>query len=318
MIASPPVDLEEVSCPMGCRPDDEVVVRGRDRLHDLPGEFTVVRCRGCGLLRTTPRPTPAGMGFYYPAEYGPYLSTRVEASAEPVPPPAERPVGAIRRWIREAKTHILPPIPPGRMLEVGCGSGAFMHGLSRRGWVVEGLEFSAAAAEAARALGHRVQVGALETASDPSEPYDLIVGWMVVEHLHDPIGGLRKLARWTRPGGWLALSTPDAAAAEFKVFRDAWYALHLPNHLFLYSDRTLGRLLAQSGWELKRVFWHDNPNNLLMSLRFVALDRGWTRLAAYLLDVAECRRHTWARLVFGKLLGAFRASGRITIWARRV
>ena len=77
MSATAPVALEAVPCPLGCAPDDEIVVRGHDRLHELPGEFTVVRCRGCGLLRTTPRPTPEAMGFYYPAEYGPYLSTRV-------------------------------------------------------------------------------------------------------------------------------------------------------------------------------------------------------------------------------------------------
>jgi SAM-dependent methyltransferase len=141
---------------------------------------------------------------------------------------------------------------------------------------------------------------------------------MVVEHLHDPIGALAKLARWTRPGGWLALSTPDAGSLEFRLFRDAWYALHLPNHLYLFSEDSLGRVLAAAGWRLERVFWHDNPNNLLMSLRFRALDRGWTEMASFLEDVAEGRRLPRARLVLGKLLGALKASGRITIWARRV
>jgi SAM-dependent methyltransferase len=316
--ATAPVALEAVPCPLGCPPDDEIVVRGHDRLHDLPGEFTVVRCRGCGLLRTTPRPTPAAMGFYYPAEYGPYLSTRVAEDAPAVRPVEPQPVGAFRRWIREAKTHIVPPVTPGRLLEVGCGSGAYLHEMAARGWTVEGLEFSPDAAAAAHALGYQVQVGALETAADPVAPYDLIAGWMVVEHLHDPLGGLRKLARWTRPGGWLALSTPDAAAPEFKLFGDAWYALHLPNHLYLYDHRTLRRVLAESGWELRRVFWHDNPNNLLMSLRFWALDRGRTGLAEWLLDVADCRRWPRARLGLGKVLGALHASGRITVWARRV
>ena len=317
MVTTAPVELEDVPCPMGCAPGDDVVVSGRDRLHDLPGEFTVVRCRSCGLLRTTPRPTPAAIGFYYPAHYGPYAATRVEAGSPP--PPAGPPRGGrLRRWVREAKTHILPPMKPGRLLEVGCGSGSFLHALAQRGWDAEGLEFSGEAAGAARALGHKVHVGALETAPDPAAPYDLVVGWMVVEHLHDPIGALGKLARWTRPGGWLALSTPDAGSLEFRLFGDAWYALHLPNHLHLFSADTLGRVLAASGWRLERVFWHDNPNNLLLSLRFRALDRGWTRVASCLEDVAEGRRLPRGRLVLGKLLGALRASGRITIWARRV
>ena len=316
MTTTAPVELEQVPCPLGCVAGDEPVVSGWDRLHNLPGRFTVVRCRSCGLMRTTPRPTPAAMGYYYPAHYGPYASTRV--TGETPPPASAAPGGRFRDWLREPKTHLLPPVPPGRLLEVGCGSGAFMHSLAHRGWSVEGLEYSADAAEAARALGYHVTVGALESAPDPSAPYDLVVGWMVVEHLHDPIGALRKLARWTRPGGWLALSTPDAGSLEFKLFGDAWYALHLPNHLYLYSAASLHRVLEAAGWRVERVFWHDNPNNLLMSLRFRALDRGWTGLAARLEDVAEGRRLPRARLALGKLLGALRASGRITIWARRV
>jgi SAM-dependent methyltransferase len=311
-----PVELEEVACPLGCAADDEPVVSGWDRLHNLPGRFTVVRCRGCGLMRTTPRPTPAGMGYYYPPHYGPYASTRVTGDT---PPPTPRVAGGkLRDWLREPKTHILPPTPPGRLLEVGCGSGAFMHSLAREGWVVEGLEYSPEAAEAARSLGYHVTVGALESAPEPSAPYDLVVGWMVVEHLHDPIGALRKLARWTRPGGWLALSTPDAGSLEFKLFGDAWYALHLPNHLYLYSVDSLRRILEAGGWRVERVFWHDNPNNLLMSVRFRALDHGWARLAAMLEDVAEGRRLPRLRFGLGKLLGALHGSGRITVWARRV
>lgn len=314
-MTSIPVEVEDVPCPMGCGTDDAVVLRGRDRLHGLPGEFTLVRCRSCGLLRTTPRPTPESIGFYYPGSYRPYQSTRVEAmsGASPAPPRG----GRLRRWLREPKTHILPPMPPGRLVEIGCGSGGFMDRLAERGWEVEGVEFSPDAAEAARALGYLVHVGALEQTRDPVKPYDLVVGWMVVEHLHDPIGALRKLARWTKPGGWLAISTPDAGSLEFKLFGDAWYALHLPNHLFLYSVDTLRNVLARAGWRMERVFWHDNPNNLLMSLRFRCLEKGWTRLGAYLLDVAEGRRGARVRYALGKLLGALRASGRITVWARR-
>ena len=54
--------IENVSCPLGCIKGDEIVLTGRDRLHDLPGEFTVVKCRSCGLMRTNPRPKPGEHG----------------------------------------------------------------------------------------------------------------------------------------------------------------------------------------------------------------------------------------------------------------
>ena len=73
------VELEDKPCPLGCPPTDEPVVSSDDQLHGLPGRFTVVKCRTCGLMRTNPRPTPGSMGFYYPHDYGPYRDTRVTA-----------------------------------------------------------------------------------------------------------------------------------------------------------------------------------------------------------------------------------------------
>lgn len=312
-----PVELERAACPLGCINGDDLVVTGRDRLHDLPGEFRVVRCRGCGLMRTDPRPTLASIGFYYPADYRPYLTTRVSAAA---PLRKSDTAGRFRRAVRRLLHPVAMELPsgePGRMLEIGCGSGAFMHAMAQKGWQVEGLEPSPDAGAAARALGYPVQIGQLETAHEPSAPYDLIVGWMVLEHLHEPIAALEKLGRWSASGAWLVASVPDAGAWERKLFGDAWYALHLPGHLFHYTPRTIGAILARAGWRLERVFWHDNPNNLLLSARYRCLERGWTRPAALLQDMADSRRLPRARMVLGKLLGRLRSSGRMTIWARR-
>src|SRR5437660_12675977 len=96
-----PVDLalESVPCPAGCPPMDEVVVRGRDRLHGLPGEFSVVRCRTCGLMRTNPRPDPESIAHFYPDEYGPYRDTRIVAgpAGSPWAPGRKRVAGRMVR-----------------------------------------------------------------------------------------------------------------------------------------------------------------------------------------------------------------------------
>src|SRR5439155_8384599 len=43
----------------------------RDRLHGLPGQFWIVRCARCALLRTSPRPTGSALSAYYPDDYAP-------------------------------------------------------------------------------------------------------------------------------------------------------------------------------------------------------------------------------------------------------
>jgi len=304
--------LEFAPCAVGCPSNDEEILVGRDRLHALPGNFHVVRCRSCGLMRTNPRPTSEAMAPYYPEDYGPYESTKVN--------PSRRPLAGLNRVAKlfDTDTRKVPQIPPGRMLEIGCASGTFLHQMSSQGWQVEGLEMSVKAANSARFLGYPVRTGTLETAPDPDEPYDLIVGWHVFEHLHDPVAALHRLHDWSKVGGWLALSMPDAGSWEFKVFKDRWYALQVPTHVYHYTPSSLREVLAGGDWALERLFWHHNPNNLLHSLRYCCVDRGWDRVGAYLLDVVQGWRQRHLRLLLAILLGTLHASGRMTVWARRV
>ncbi len=313
--------LESRPCPLGCSPGDEPVLVGRDRIHGLPGEFQVVRCRGCGLLRTDPRPTPESMSFYYPDDYGPYLYTQVGTGSE-----GEDRRPAWRRWASRAVQTLvrvnaerLPALKPGRMLEIGCASGAFLHRMAAAGWQAEGIEFSESAAAAARRLGYRVYAGQLERAPHPAEKYDLVVGWMVLEHLHEPIRALEKLWSWTKPGGWLVLSVPNAACYEFALFRDAWFALHLPNHLYHPTPKTVAKLFERSGWRLEKVFYHRDLRNLLGSLGYLLTDRRiFGRVARRLCEFPERGgRLSLALHPLAVILSALGQTGRMTVWARR-
>ena len=309
------VMLEQVSCPLGCSKNDEVVLTGRDLLHDLPGEFTVVKCRTCGLMRTTPRPTPETIGFYYPDDYGPYLGTQVN-QAKPTSSIKELLKPLVKR-VFNFNTQRLPSLAPGRMLEVGCASGAFLHQMASQGWQVQGIEFSEKAAQAAAQLGYRVHAGPLETAPPPEEPFDLIVGWMVLEHLHDPVGGLQKLREWAKPGAWLVLSVPNSASLEFRLFKEKLYALHLPNHLYHFTPQTLGRVLQAGGWTLEKVHHQRVLSNLIASAGYVLRDKGYARLGKKFIDFPEQGgRWVYALYPLAWLFSVFGQTGRMTVWAR--
>lgn len=312
------VETEDASCPLGCPRSDKYVLSARDRLHDLPGEFSIVRCKSCGLMRTNPRPTAEAIGFYYPDEYGPYTSPlTLDEKAGRVLLKQSFP----KRWLRSAflrnsDGRELPDKPAGRLLEIGCATGAFLDRAHERGWDVEGIEFSAKAAEAARLRGHKVQITSMENARDPIAPYDVIVGWMVLEHLHQPIEVLKKLRRWSHSDSYLLLSVPDLGALEFHVFGSRLYSLSMPHHLYHFTVRSLNKLLKHSGWRIERFIWHKNPNNLLHSLQYVAGDYGLARIANYLECVAVGTRAKRFRTLLGILLGMLHQSGRVTVWAR--
>jgi len=321
------VRLEDKPCPLGCADGDEFVMSGRDRLNDLPGRYRVVRCKGCGLMRTNPRPTPDTIGYYYPSDYGPYVSTRVEGGPKwtpPVPLAAgetfERPLTKrIGRGLFATNTHRLPLDAPGRMLEMGCASGAIMKRMAMQGWEVEGIEYSDEAAQSARDLGFKVHTGAVEGAPDPAVPYDLITGWMVVEHLHEPLAVLEKLHRWTRPGGYIAISIPNAACAGLRWYKEAWYPLCLPIHLYHYTPATLEKLFARAGWTLDRVFPQRVLGNTIASTGYLLNDKKMAPGLAQKL-IKFTTRPTRAHMALYPLAfttSLFAHMGCITVWAKK-
>lgn len=311
MAYPPGVTLADAPCPLGCASGATTVFWGRDRLHEVPGDFRIVRCRACGTLRTDPRPTPESIGTYYPENYGPHLDTRIK------PKPRMSPVRRFIRSFVSAGSWEIPRLPPGRLLEVGCASGAFLEHMKGLGWAVEGLEFSEGAARQARAAGHKVHIGTIESVKGPVGPYDLIVGWMFFEHLHDPVKSLQILREWTAPGGWVAMSIPDAGSWEFRHFKSRWFALELPRHLSHFTKKSIRLVLDRAGWKTHRILWQRNPNNTLYSLNYGWGERGWKGLAALARDIHDGRRLRLVQLGLGAFFGAFRLSGRMTVWARR-
>ncbi|MFM6933013.1 MAG: class I SAM-dependent methyltransferase [Novosphingobium sp.] len=321
------VKLEAADCPL-CGPAPSApVLTGHDLMHDLPGDYPIVACTTCGLLRTNPRPTPDTVGFYYPADYGPYLGTQVTASSGGTPSGLKAGLVALGKWLFNSRAQAIPPMPAGRLLEIGCASGSYLHAMAGQGWQVQGIEYSPEAAETARKLGHHVETGAVETIDKAPGQYDLIAGWMVLEHLHQPLAVLGKLRLWVKPGGKLVVSVPNAGGFQRRLFGANWHDLHLPNHLYHYDPKSIRRLMAAAGWRVTAIHHHRTLANAVASAGYALRDRssqqgtgrnmGTGRIAQALIDFPEKGGRIGALAVFpfawiAALLGQ---TGRMTVWA---
>lgn len=305
------VVLESSPCPVGCALNDKKILEGHDRQHGLPGDYTVVRCLECGLERTDPRPAPESMGFYYPDDYGPYNTVPVDKSS-----PVSWWKGIIITLL-QINHRRLPIKGPGRMLEIGCSTGLYMEEARDTGWEVDGIEFSEHAAKIAQAKGFDVQIGSVESSIAPTKPYDAVVGWMVLEHLHRPVDVLVRLREWVAEDGYLVISVPDSRSISRWLFKDKSFDLQLPNHLYHYDDKSIKKMLEVSGWRVDKIWWQRNCNTLLWSLYYWLEESGYIRLAkiANWLRVAPVCKYI--RLPLSILLGFTRQSGRIEVWARR-
>ncbi len=302
-------DFESVNCPNGCLSNDHLVMVGRDRLHGLPGQFSVVRCDQCHLERTNPRPTSHTIGRYYPDNYAPFQSLAFKNK-----PPSKLKLLAGNFF--GFKFRQLPQIKPGRMLEVGCAAGGYMKQMELQGWKVEGIELAESAGAIAREHGFKVQTSSIENAKPPLELYDVIAAWMVLEHLHDPVKALATMKTWTKPSGYLVALVPDAKSLAKFLFKERCYDWQLPTHLFHYTPKTLALVLERAGWKLERVIWQKNCNTLLWSAEYWAEDMQFSKLVRIAKWLRTSRRSLVIRVLLGWFLGITHQSGRIELWAR--
>ncbi len=97
----------------------------------------------------------------------------------------------------------------GRLLEIGCGKGGFLR-LAEAHFDVEGVDVSEYAIESIREyFGSRVSVRDIVQSDLPSERYDVIAVFNILEHLRQPGPVIDRLARALKPGGLLVGSVPN-------------------------------------------------------------------------------------------------------------
>src|SRR5262249_4271240 len=140
------------------------------------------------------------------------------------------------RTLRSGRRHKnlerLLDLNQGRLLAFGCGSGALLHRLQRRGWQVTGLDFSEHAVQRLRAtFGVRALAGSLPHPELGDACFDVITMRRALEMVHQPLEVLRAAHRLLVPGGQLIVMAPNIDSLPFKWFGRYWRGLNLPRHL---------------------------------------------------------------------------------------
>jgi SAM-dependent methyltransferase len=98
---------------------------------------------------------------------------------------------------------------------------------------------------------------ASSTFNDPAlleQTYDCVLSQDVLEHVPDPSAWLDELGRLVRPGGLIALGTPNADAIELGQHERYIHALHLPYHRHIFSKQALLSAGTRRGWSVARYY----------------------------------------------------------------
>jgi 2-polyprenyl-3-methyl-5-hydroxy-6-metoxy-1,4-benzoquinol methylase len=153
------------------------------------------------------------------------------------------------------------PLSARRVLDVGCGSGAFVRALSEslnaEFW---GVELSPDAARARFPGFHRYLVGSItdKLSELPDRYFDCIVFNDVLEHLMEPFSVLEVLKRKLTPAGVIVASVPNVRyiknLVHLLVEKDWKYqdeGILDRTHLRFFTRKSLLRSLTENGWNVQ-------------------------------------------------------------------
>jgi 2-polyprenyl-3-methyl-5-hydroxy-6-metoxy-1,4-benzoquinol methylase len=224
--------------------------------------ISMSRCSACGHLRADTMPNAAELERIY-SRYS--YDTWGLQSVQPF----------VFARLREIVRSFEPYRQSGRLLDVGFGQGALLVVSRDGGWNVYGIEQSRLAVEQAHANGipNAVEADFLE-APFADGYFDVVTMSEVLEHLADPLLFLRQAARLLRPGGLLYLTTPNFSGINGRFLGIDWSVVRPPEHVNLFTRRSLARALADCGFSSIDVRTEGiNPTEILHRLQSMVRSR---------------------------------------------
>ncbi len=195
----------------------------------------LVRCRGCGMIYADPIGEELANGEYYDRLANPFYLSPAKLAGDYSPVRFERERKLFRRF------H-----PGGRVLDVGCSTGGFLHQLQRQlgtGAKVLGIDVSGPALDHAEGNGIPVLRQPFLTAEFTGEAFSSVTFWAVMEHLANPREFLSKAASILKPRGLCFILVPNFQSLAVRLLGSK-YRYIFPQHINYFTPATLRGLVA--------------------------------------------------------------------------
>jgi 2-polyprenyl-3-methyl-5-hydroxy-6-metoxy-1,4-benzoquinol methylase len=249
-----------VACPV-C--DTSITHADLPRQYQAPfnaQNYTLHRCGNCDLGFWTPlKIDPA---FYEDEGFSAYAD--YHQGARPFPP-----------WC--VPFFNKTTVSRGRLLDVGCGDGAFLSIAREIGFEVWGMDLdknSVNAAMTGYGLGNITQsslAAFVETCKEKTLSFDVITFFEVLEHQDHPSEFIDQVMSILKPDGLIAGSVPNGRRFLADLDRRISPGDLPPHHFLWFSTRTLTRLFQRK--KFSSILIHPSGNITLAQLRrkFAAL-----------------------------------------------
>jgi 2-polyprenyl-3-methyl-5-hydroxy-6-metoxy-1,4-benzoquinol methylase len=219
-----------------------------EMIEDSEKPFNVLKCAHCGLIFVDPVPELSLLANHYDTSYyAEWMGTQQTKR--------------LKMWDRRLKS-IEKASKKGRLLDVGCATGAFLQLAQNNGWEIRGTEYSPYAAKfAGDLLKADIYCGHLMDARYQDSFFDVVTFWHVLEHLHDPMRYLEEAHRILKPSGLLVIAVPNVndyiMQAAYMLVKGRPLKLFSKDdreiHLYHFSAETLRNYLQKTGFQCLKI-----------------------------------------------------------------
>ena len=168
---------------------------------------------------------------------------------------------------RTLRGLVFPASAPPRLLDYGCGLGFFLDTAFEAGFEPNGVEFNDYALDY---IHHRYAYRAVHFRDlDPTERYDVVTMFDVIEHLRDPIGTIASIRGLLADNGVLVMTTMDSTSFVSRIMGKRLEDFRrISEHLFFFSRSNLASILIKEKFQILKVASHGHSFELrLLALR---------------------------------------------------
>ena len=217
--------------------------------------FILMRCQACTGLFTQDAPDSNDIGRYYASDnYISHSNTRRGLINRLYHSVRKRTLKSKRRLLQKALS-----MQTGTLLDVGCGTGAFLQYMQQVGWQVTGIEPDETARQNARTLHDVHPLAPHELFYLPRQSFDAITLWHVLEHVHELDQYMEQLKDLLKDNGRMFIAVPNYTSSDAAHYGAAWAAWDVPRHLYHFSPQSMRMLMGRFGLSVQQLkpMWYD-------------------------------------------------------------
>ncbi|MGY0391245.1 class I SAM-dependent methyltransferase [Bizionia sp. KMM 8389] len=202
-------------------------------------EFELLPHKDYDLLVTSPQPSLENLASYYESED--YIShTDSKRNVFEILYHQVRSI-ALKRKLKLINSYVSDSSK--KLLDVGCGTGDFLHTAKQANWDITGIEPNPDARKIANNKTNQAVKNPEALYEMEAERFDVITLWHVLEHLPDFNEQLNIYKKLLKSSGVLIIAVPNYNSYDAAYYKAFWAAYDVPRHLWHFSQKGISQVL---------------------------------------------------------------------------